>query len=85
MLPIVPQSLLNVKPIDWAGLPRRFMNPGELEVLIALLRPLAPRHVIEFGVNVGRTARAISWLERSRSALPARLTWISPASEALRR
>ena len=59
MLPIVPQSLLNVKPIDWAGLPRRFMNPGELEVLIALLRPLQPRHVIEFGVNVGRTARAI--------------------------
>lgn len=35
------------------------MPPGELETLIALLRPVAPRHVIEFGVNVGRTAKAI--------------------------
>jgi predicted O-methyltransferase YrrM len=59
MLPTIPQALLNVRPIDWAGLPKRFMNPGELEVLIALLRPHRPRHVIEFGVNVGRTAKAI--------------------------
>jgi predicted O-methyltransferase YrrM len=58
-LPILPQSSLDVRPIDWVGLPRRFMNPGELEVLVALVRSVEPRHVIEFGVNVGRTAKAI--------------------------
>lgn len=58
-LPTVPQSSLNVRPIDWGGLPRRFMNPGELETLIALVASVDPNHVIEFGVNVGRTAKAI--------------------------
>jgi predicted O-methyltransferase YrrM len=58
-LPNIPQALLSVRPIDWSGLPRRFMNPGELEVLVALFRPIRPRHVIEFGVNVGRTAKAL--------------------------
>jgi predicted O-methyltransferase YrrM len=48
-----------VWPIDWTGLPTRFMPPGDLEVLVALVRSVSPRHVIEFGVNVGRTARAI--------------------------
>jgi len=48
-----------VKPIDWTGLPTRFMPEGELETLIALVRTVSPRHVIEFGVNVGRTAKAI--------------------------
>lgn len=58
-LPICPKSSLDIRPIDWAGLPRRFLNPGELEVLIALVRSVNARHVIEFGVNVGRTAKAI--------------------------
>jgi len=31
----------------------------DLEPLIALIRSVNPRHVIEFGVNVGRTAKAI--------------------------
>ena len=35
------------------------MNPGELEILIALVRSVEARHVIEFGVNVGRTAKAV--------------------------
>jgi len=58
-LPRIPQSALEVRPIDWSGLTRRFMNEGELETLIALLRPLKPRSIAEFGVNEGRTARAI--------------------------
>lgn len=58
-LPIVPQARLDVRPINWSGLPRRYMNLGELEVLIALMRSVGPRHVIEFGVNTGRTAKAI--------------------------
>ncbi len=40
-------------------MPRRFMNPGELEVLVALVASVQPRGVLEFGVNVGRTARMI--------------------------
>ena len=61
MLPSVPQSSLDVRPIDWTGLPTRFMDHGnkDLETLIALIRSVWPRHVIEFGVNVGRTAKAI--------------------------
>lgn len=35
------------------------MNPNELEVLCALVARVAPRNVLEFGVNVGRTAQAI--------------------------
>jgi predicted O-methyltransferase YrrM len=37
----------------------RFMNKGELEVLIALMASVSPRRVVEFGVNAGRTAKAI--------------------------
>jgi predicted O-methyltransferase YrrM len=58
-LPTVPQSSLDVRPIDWAGLPRRFMNEGELEVLVALVASAEPRFVVEIGVNEGRTAKAI--------------------------
>lgn len=35
------------------------MNPGELEVLVALARLAAPRVAVEFGVNEGRTAKAL--------------------------
>lgn len=45
--------------IDWSKRPTRFMNPGELEVLIALVASVKPKNVLEFGVNVGRTAQAI--------------------------
>jgi predicted O-methyltransferase YrrM len=58
-LPKVAQSQLDVKEIDWAGLPRRYMNAGELEVLVALIGSVKPKAVLEFGVNVGRTAKAI--------------------------
>jgi predicted O-methyltransferase YrrM len=60
MLPSVPRSSLDVQSIDWRGLPTRFMPEGELETLIALVRSVEqPRHIIEFGVNVGPTAKAI--------------------------
>lgn len=58
-LPLVPQSQLEVRPIDWSGLNQRYLNPGELEVLCALLRSVKPRRVLEIGVNSGRTAKAI--------------------------
>jgi predicted O-methyltransferase YrrM len=59
MLPQVDQSQLDVRPIDWNGLTHRFMNNGELEVLIALVAGVAPRCVLEIGVNEGRTAKAM--------------------------
>lgn len=59
MLPQTDPSQLDVRPIDWSGLSRRFANPGELEILVALLRPVAPAVVIEVGVNEGRTAKCL--------------------------
>jgi len=35
------------------------MNPGELEVLVALFRSVSPWVVIEFGCNEGRTAKVL--------------------------
>jgi len=58
-LPLISQKEIGAKPIDWHGLTRRFMNPGELEALIALVRGVNPKGVLEIGVNGGRTAKAI--------------------------
>jgi len=53
--------IVEVEPaeIDWHGLPTRFTNPGEIEILITMLRQVRPRRMAEFGVNEGRTARLI--------------------------
>lgn len=45
--------------IDLSGLPKEYMNPGELETLITLVRSVKPRVMIEVGCNSGRTAKAI--------------------------
>jgi predicted O-methyltransferase YrrM len=59
MLQSVAMDTLGVQPIDWNGLPRRFMNPGELEVLAGLFRSVTPRVAIELGCNEGRTAKVL--------------------------
>lgn len=58
-LPTVSRSRLKLRPMDWTGMTRRFMNAGELETLIALFASVRPRGVLEFGINEGRTAKAI--------------------------
>lgn len=58
-LQTVSRSRLNLRPISWAGLSRRFINESELETIIALIASVRPRGVLEFGVNTGRTAKAI--------------------------
>lgn len=58
-LPCITQATLNVQPIEWGDLPRRYLHPGELEVLVALVRSVSPKGVLEIGVNQGRTARAL--------------------------
>jgi predicted O-methyltransferase YrrM len=60
MLMRLPKVYIQPATIDWTGLSRRFMNPNELETLVALLRSVDNlRCMIEFGVNEGRTAKAI--------------------------
>jgi predicted O-methyltransferase YrrM len=59
VLPQITPSQLDLRPVDLSGLPSRYMNPGELEVLIALVASVKPKSVLEFGCNVGRTAVAI--------------------------
>lgn len=58
-LPKIPASQLDLRPVDLAGLPERFMNKGEREVIIGLMRSVKPRRVIEFGVHTGGTALGI--------------------------
>lgn len=58
-LPLFSQAGLPVRDVDWLGLPRRFMNEGEVEIIIALIANVRARSVIEFGVNEGRTAKLI--------------------------
>lgn len=46
----------SVGPYDLSGLPTRFLNPGELELLMYLFS--GARTIVEFGVNEGRNAAA---------------------------
>ena len=60
MLPKVSQQDIGTRALDWGRLPKRFMNPGELDVLVALCRTVdRPSVIVEFGVNIGRTACAL--------------------------
>ncbi|WP_172352689.1 class I SAM-dependent methyltransferase [Mesorhizobium sp. NZP2298] len=58
-IPAVTQDSIGCTPIDKTGLNTRFMNPGELEAVVALARLAKPKVVVEFGVNEGRTAKAL--------------------------
>ena len=55
----LPPIELLATPIEWAGLPTQFMQPGELERLVTLVASVDPRSMIEIGVNVGRTAKVL--------------------------
>jgi predicted O-methyltransferase YrrM len=56
---VIDQQTLNVAPIDWLEMPRTFLNPGEMEVLIALLRTANVERMLEIGCNTGRTAKVL--------------------------
>lgn len=58
-LPTIQPSQLDLRPVDLAGLPDRFMNKGEREVIIALMRRVKPRRVVEFGCHTGGTSLGI--------------------------
>ncbi|UFS77218.1 class I SAM-dependent methyltransferase [Tardiphaga sp. 37S4] len=44
---------------DLSGLPSRYVHPGELDILIHLIRSVDAHTVVEFGCNNGRTAAAV--------------------------
>lgn len=58
-LPTIAPARLDPRPVNLRGLPRKYMHPGELEVLTALVAGVTPRAVAEFGVNEGRTAAVL--------------------------
>ena len=58
-LPQVPQSQFDLRGMDLAGLPPRFMNTGEREVIIALMKGVKARRVLEIGCHTGGTALGI--------------------------
>jgi predicted O-methyltransferase YrrM len=59
-LPIIARSELPpVRPVNWHGLPRAYLNAGELEIIVALVRSVEPRIMVEIGLAEGRTAKAI--------------------------
>lgn len=59
MLPVVKKSELGIKTVDMSGLPKRFLNDGELDVIVALIRNVNAKNVMEIGCNEGRTAAAV--------------------------
>jgi predicted O-methyltransferase YrrM len=56
---LIPQKTVSYNPINWDSRSKRYMNPNELEILIALIERVQPKAVLEFGINTGRTAKAI--------------------------
>lgn len=54
-LPPILKSALGVR----GSTTRQYMQPGEQEVLLALLETVQPRVMVEIGVNIGLTARAV--------------------------
>lgn len=54
-----PSLKVKAPTVDLTGLPTRYMNKGELEILIGLIGMVAPKVVIEVGCNSGRTAAAL--------------------------
>lgn len=54
-----PAIRIDAPKADLAGLTDRFFNPGELDILVHLVRSVTPKCVIEFGCNEGRAAAAI--------------------------
>jgi predicted O-methyltransferase YrrM len=57
MLPVITQAELNIEPIEWLGLHRKYQNAGELEILVALARSIDAHSMLEIGCRDGRTAK----------------------------
>jgi predicted O-methyltransferase YrrM len=58
-LPCISALELSPMPVNWQGLPTAFLNFGELELIVALIRSANHATVVEIGLAQGRTARAV--------------------------
>ena len=56
---ISKSELTFLAPINWLGLHRLYLNEGELECIVALLKSVDAESMVEFGCRDGRTARVI--------------------------
>lgn len=56
---LLPKVEIKAAAINWKGLEHRYMNPIELETLCNLVASVCPKTVVEFGINTGRTAKAL--------------------------
>ena len=55
-------QLIDVLPaprIDWCGMHREYLNPGEMEIIVALVRSVEAIKMVEIGCRDGRTARVL--------------------------
>jgi predicted O-methyltransferase YrrM len=57
MLEPVSKSELDIVPVNWLGLHRQYLNDGEMEIIVALVR--GAQSMLEIGCRDGRTARVI--------------------------
>jgi len=57
MLTEVSRSIINAPAIDTGG--NAYLNPTETGLVVKLAASVAPRVMIEFGVQAGRTAKAV--------------------------
>lgn len=58
-LPVVAKAEFNAVPVNWLGLHHQYLNEGEMEVIVALLRQVCAESMVEFGCRDGRTARVL--------------------------
>jgi predicted O-methyltransferase YrrM len=59
-LPVIPKDEFPIRQVDWSGLPKEYLNQGELEIIVALVRSATrQRTMVEIGLAEGRTAKAI--------------------------
>jgi predicted O-methyltransferase YrrM len=58
----MPVQLIEVLPapaLNWRGMHREYLNPGEMEIIVALVRSVNAVRMIEIGCRDGRTARVM--------------------------
>lgn len=59
MIQIIDKAELPIRPIDWHGLHRNYLNSGEMEIIVALVNEVGARTMVEIGCRDGRTARVL--------------------------
>jgi predicted O-methyltransferase YrrM len=52
-------EMIASEPINWLGMHREYLQSGEMEIIVALLRNIRARSMAEFGCRDGRTARVL--------------------------